>query len=152
MKNILQSLLASCLLAITLVSLLLTTSRAQAQTLTVLYAFKGGSDGSKPAAGLVRDTAGNLYGTTPYGGASGFGTVFKVDAAGNETVLYSFTGQPDGDTPFAALVRDAAGISTALPSGAVISTMGLSSKSIRRAMKPCCTGSVPSRMGKVPSV
>ena len=109
MKNILQSLLASCLLAITLVSLLLTTSRAQAQSLTVLYAFKGGSDGSKPAAGLVRDAAGNLYGTTPYGGASGFGTVFKVDSAGNETVLYSFTGQPDGDMPFAALVRDAAG-------------------------------------------
>jgi uncharacterized repeat protein (TIGR03803 family) len=42
---------------------------------------------------VIRDSAGNLYGTTTQGGAYFyFGTVFKLDTAGNETVLYSFTG------------------------------------------------------------
>jgi uncharacterized repeat protein (TIGR03803 family) len=109
MKNILKNFLQSCLVAITLASLLLTTPRAQAQTFTVLYAFTGGTDGGKPYASLVRDAADNLYGTTAYGGAPGFGIVFKLDAAGNETVLHSFTGQPDGDSPLGALIRDTAG-------------------------------------------
>jgi uncharacterized repeat protein (TIGR03803 family) len=38
---------------------------------------------------VVRDSAGNLYGTAPSGGKSGQGVVFKVDTAGHETVLYS---------------------------------------------------------------
>jgi uncharacterized repeat protein (TIGR03803 family) len=45
--------------------------------LTTLVSFNG-IDGWGPTAGLVRDTAGNLYGTTTAGGAYGFGTVFKV--------------------------------------------------------------------------
>ena len=45
---------------------------------TVLYSFTGGSDGADPAASLIRDKAGNLYGTTEEGGASGDGVVFKV--------------------------------------------------------------------------
>jgi hypothetical protein len=44
--------------------------RVQAQTFTVLYSFTGGTDGSSPQAGLVRDKAGNLYGTTVQGGSS----------------------------------------------------------------------------------
>jgi uncharacterized repeat protein (TIGR03803 family) len=78
---------------------------------TVLYSFTGHpADGSYPIAGLVRDAAGNLYGTTFRGGASNYGTVFKVAADGNETVLYSFTGYPaDGSYPSAGLVRDAKG-------------------------------------------
>jgi uncharacterized repeat protein (TIGR03803 family) len=82
---------------------------------TVLHSFTGGADGSCPIAGLLRDPAGNLYGTTTRGGASacdppyGCGTVFKVDTSGNETVLYRFTGPPDGQYPEANLVRDAAG-------------------------------------------
>ena len=59
---------------------------------TVLYSFTGGADGANPAAGLIRDSAGNLYGTTSDGGASGAGVVFKLDTTGTETVLYSFTG------------------------------------------------------------
>jgi uncharacterized repeat protein (TIGR03803 family) len=58
---------------------------------------------------LVRDSLGNLYGTTSYGGAQGGGTVFKLDAAGNERVLYSFKGYPDGREPWGGLVRDPAG-------------------------------------------
>jgi uncharacterized repeat protein (TIGR03803 family) len=76
---------------------------------TVLHNFGGIGDGAYPRAGLVQDAAGNLYGTTLFGGTSNFGTVFKVDTTGKETVLYSFTGGADGESPFAALLRDAAG-------------------------------------------
>jgi uncharacterized repeat protein (TIGR03803 family) len=76
---------------------------------TVLYSFAGGADGANPFAGLIRDEAGNLYGTTTGGGPSGQGTVFKVDPAGSETVLYSFTGGTDGGYPEAGLIRDEKG-------------------------------------------
>src|ERR1700683_2588546 len=55
-------------------------------------------DGLNPDA-LIQGTDGNFYGTTAAGGANGFGTVFKVTAAGSETLLYSFTGGKDGATP-----------------------------------------------------
>lgn len=76
---------------------------------TVLHNFAGGSDGANPDGFLVKDKAGNLYGTTTAGGASGAGTVFKVTTAGTESVLYSFTGKNDGSTPDAGLAIDAAG-------------------------------------------
>jgi uncharacterized repeat protein (TIGR03803 family) len=63
---------------------------ARAQTFTVLHTFAGKPDGSQPYAGVVRDQNGNLYGTTDIGGAHNFGTVYKIDAAGNETILHSF--------------------------------------------------------------
>ena len=62
----------------------------------MLYAFTGGSDGANPFAGLIADRAGNLYGTTSRGGASGNGVVFKLSPSGTETVLYAFTGGSDG--------------------------------------------------------
>jgi uncharacterized repeat protein (TIGR03803 family) len=75
---------------------------------TVLYSFTGTSDGSNPTDGpLLLDKAGNLYGATQ-AGASGFGTVFKLDAKGNLTTLYIFTGGADGGYP-RSLVRDRAG-------------------------------------------
>jgi uncharacterized repeat protein (TIGR03803 family) len=78
---------------------------------TVLYSFNfNGKDGFAPVAGLIRDAAGNLYGTTAEGGSYGNGTVFKVDSSGNETVLYSFAGYPaDGAYPGAGLTADARG-------------------------------------------
>ncbi len=82
---------------------------AQAQTFTVLHSFKGSSDGAAPFAGLVQDTAGNLYGTTHFGGSSSYGTVFKVSATSKETLLHTFTGPPDGAYPFAKVIRDTAG-------------------------------------------
>ena len=75
----------------------------------VLHRFTGGPDGGLPFAGLIRDDAGNLFGTTEIGGASGVGTIFMVDATGTETVLYSFAGQPDAQYPEAGLIRDALG-------------------------------------------
>jgi len=76
---------------------------------TVLHAFTGGADGDYPLAGLLRDSAGNLYGTTYFGGTHGYGVVFKLKANGKEKVLYSFTGAADGAEPYAGLVRDSAG-------------------------------------------
>jgi uncharacterized repeat protein (TIGR03803 family) len=75
-----------------------------------LHSFTGSPDGANPYAGVIVDSAGNLYGTTLYGGAYGKGTVFEVDSAGVETVLYSFTGGPDGGEPYGNLVMDATGI------------------------------------------
>jgi len=78
---------------------------------TVLYTFTGGADGGFPTAGLIWDQRGNLYGTTEFGGlvSCSCGVVFKLDLAGQETVLYSFTGGADGAFPFAGLVLDKAG-------------------------------------------
>ena len=76
--------------------------------MTVLHTFKG-SDGAAPAGSLLRDSSGNLYGTTMLGGAANHGTVFKLDTSGTLTTLYSFTGGADGANPVAGLVMDSAG-------------------------------------------
>ena len=76
---------------------------------SVLYSFTGGNDGGNPFAGLIQDSASNLYGTTAFGGQAGAGVVFKLDTNGNETVLYSFTGGNDGAFPQAGVVLDSAG-------------------------------------------
>lgn len=85
-------------------------------TETVLRTFTGGTtDGSGPFAGVIRDSAGNLYGTTEFGGGSGClpsngcGTVFRITPDGTETLLYSFTGGADGALPLADLTMDASG-------------------------------------------
>lgn len=75
---------------------------------TVLYTFTGGTDGSFPQSGLLRDSEGNLYGTTVLGGSFGFGVVFKIDSAKTETVLHSFTGT-DGEDSTGTLIQDSAG-------------------------------------------
>jgi uncharacterized repeat protein (TIGR03803 family) len=77
---------------------------------TILYSFPGrGANGSSPEAALTRDASGNLYGTTHGGGAFGAGVVFKLDTAGKETILHSFTGGADGGFPLSRLVRDSSG-------------------------------------------
>jgi len=78
---------------------------------TVLHSFRS-ADGSNPAAGLIFDQAGNLYGTTAGGGGHNSGLVFKLASATNgewiETVLYDFQGT-DGANPSARLSLDRAG-------------------------------------------
>ncbi len=76
---------------------------------TVLYSFTGGADGGQPQASLIRDSSGNLYGTTFYGGTGNMGVVFMLNTAGQETVLYTFTGGADGARPSGPLIRDSAG-------------------------------------------
>ena len=81
-------------------------------TETVLHAFPtvGGSDGQTPYAGVIQGSDGNFYGTTYFGGSSGFGTVFKVTPGGVETVLYSFAGgSGDGANPYAGVVQGSDG-------------------------------------------
>ena len=81
-----------------------------AQTFTTLCSF-GAADGG-PDGALVQSTDGNLYGTTPFGGANDHGTIFKITPSGALTTLYSFcrqSGCPDGDEPTAALVQAANG-------------------------------------------
>ena len=78
------------------------------QTVVTLATFTG-SNGGEPEGGVIRDAKGILDGTTSIGGASNFGTVFKLDpTTGVVTTLASFSG---GDTtgPMAGLVADAAG-------------------------------------------
>jgi uncharacterized repeat protein (TIGR03803 family) len=77
--------------------------------LSLLHSFGAKPDGQNPFSGLIRDSAGNFYGTTFYGGAYGYGTVFKLDTAGKLTVLHSFNNSPDGSTPIAGLVMDKTG-------------------------------------------
>ncbi len=91
-------------------------------TLTVLHSFTAGpTDGSNAdpllggqapvvaeAVGLIMDSCGNLYGNTQFGGGYGGGTVFKIDASGNESVLHSFYAW-DGLVPSGKLVMDTSG-------------------------------------------
>jgi uncharacterized repeat protein (TIGR03803 family) len=108
---------ALLMLAIVFGLVLSTGGVVKAQAFTVLYGFAGyPTDGGRPGAGLLMDAAGNLYGTTIYGGNNkscpgsgiGCGTVFKLDTNGVETVLYNFTG-PDGANPLSNLTMDAMG-------------------------------------------
>jgi uncharacterized repeat protein (TIGR03803 family) len=73
-------------------------------TETILHSFTGGADGAAPYTGLVIDRRGNLYGTTQQGGGADAGTVFKISSAGDESVLYGFSGGVDGDQPYASLI------------------------------------------------
>jgi uncharacterized repeat protein (TIGR03803 family) len=75
----------------------------------VLHSFAGGSDGANPLAAPVLDQAGNLYGATSAGGSNYFGTLYKIDTTGNESVLYSFTGGTDGAYPYSHLLVDTSG-------------------------------------------
>ncbi len=81
-------------------------------TLTTVYSFcsqDGCTDGANPLAGLVQATSGDLYGTTSGGGASGYGTVFRIKLSGKLTPLYSFSCSdgtcPDGANPDVGLVQ-----------------------------------------------
>jgi uncharacterized repeat protein (TIGR03803 family) len=79
-------------------------------TATLVHTFGGeGGDGQNPNGSLLRDAAGNLYGTTLYGGTSGYGTIFKIVPGDIETVLYSFEGSGDGSFPYSGVYRDPQG-------------------------------------------
>jgi uncharacterized repeat protein (TIGR03803 family) len=76
---------------------------------TVIYTFKGGSDGFCPTGSMVFDKLGNLCGTTYQGGTSNVGTIFKLTPSGTHTVLYSFAGGADGISPNGGLAIDGKG-------------------------------------------
>ncbi len=80
----------------------------------ILHTFSGRADGGDPKGALIRDNAGNLYGTTVRGGGGhcnqhqGCGTVFKVSQSGELTVLHVFGGD-DGASPSSTLLLDSGG-------------------------------------------
>ena len=102
---------------------------------TAIYQFRPGTgDGYAPAAGLIADAKGNLYGTTMFGGAAcgldGCGTVYELSPSNGgrtwtETVLYSFQGAPDGAFPAGALVLSGQGSLYGTTSGGGASRAGV---------------------------
>ncbi len=90
---------------------------------SILYTFSGTGDGANPSAGVILDSAGNLYGTTVYGGAHTWGTVFQLAQTGSgwsKRTLHSFQIGGDGVSPIGGLIFDRSGnlYGTALESGA----------------------------------
>jgi uncharacterized repeat protein (TIGR03803 family) len=87
------------------------TVSCAAGKITILHSFGASpADGRHPQAGLIMDSAGNLYGTTYGGGTIGVGTVFKISPDGTETILHSFSGsQVDSANPVGSLTMDGAG-------------------------------------------
>jgi uncharacterized repeat protein (TIGR03803 family) len=77
-------------------------------TESALYSFGSGNDGYDPECSLILNEAGDFYGTTRFGGAFGYGTVFKLTAEGIEKSLYSFTNGNDGSFPSSGVINGAA--------------------------------------------
>jgi uncharacterized repeat protein (TIGR03803 family) len=81
-----------------------------AGTLAPLYAFEpSNGDGTDAIGKLIQASDGNFYGTTTAGGASGDGTIFRVNGAGNFTTLYNFADDGDGGDPIAGLTQGSNG-------------------------------------------
>lgn len=110
------------------------TKTASGYTFHILHQFTGGLDGGSPFAGLTLDSAGNLYGTTAFGGncpsAFGCGVVYELSPTTSgpwtETVLYSFQSGNDGGLPESQMVFDPEGnlYGTALGGGSGFCGLG----------------------------
>lgn len=104
---------ASCILALFVVRPIFSSGAPPASREKVIYSFSGGLDGAGPMSDLTIDAAGNLYGTTEYGGPEGCtigcGVVFELKRADDgwkEVVLYSFTNKADSALPQAGVIFD----------------------------------------------
>jgi uncharacterized repeat protein (TIGR03803 family) len=108
MNAALQLLATACVAALTFSG----GHAAHAATTTVIYSFAGDEDGEYADTDLVRDVAGNLYGTTVQGGTSASGTVWELSPSSGSwthSVLYSFSGGSDGGEPYKGVTLDAQG-------------------------------------------
>ncbi|MFL6688697.1 MAG: choice-of-anchor tandem repeat GloVer-containing protein [Alphaproteobacteria bacterium] len=99
----------SKLLLASVCALAFATAALAADEFTVVHTFKGGSvDGDNPHSALTPDGLGNFYGTTANGGHKacyeGCGTVFRIATDGTLTLLHSFTGGDDGNSPFGGVI------------------------------------------------
>jgi hypothetical protein len=103
---------------------------------TVLHSFTCRTDGGYPYAGLIRDSAGNLYGTTEVGG--GDGTVFKNRRGGDgDRAAQFYQGERTGESPTQAYSGTRRAISTALPRRAAQHAMERCSSWTRPARRYC---------------
>jgi uncharacterized repeat protein (TIGR03803 family) len=120
MRNKRLSLSFTVALVIAASSLVATSTLAFAQRVKVLHNFGSSiADGTDPYGGLVFDAAGNLYGTTTYGGGLGCGEigcgiVFQLapqtDGSWRETIIHNFNSHPsDGQQPYASMIFDSVG-------------------------------------------
>lgn len=140
----------------TFLVVLVLAALAPAQTFTTLHNFTGGSDGWGPYAGLIQDSAGDLYGTTSLGGnpnctpgyGYGCGVVFKLDTVGTETVLHTFWGS-DGTNPVAPVLETRLAISMGPPPMEALAALAPSSKLIPLAPRQCCTASPAARTAAI---
>jgi len=105
-------------------------ARAAGSNEITLYDFLSFNDGSYPLnyGHLVRDAAGNFYGTTQFGGVCSEGTVFRLSPNGeggwSDTVLHAFCGAADGTVPTGAVVMDSVGNVFGTTTGAGSGTCG----------------------------
>jgi uncharacterized repeat protein (TIGR03803 family) len=87
----------------------------------VLYSFAGTTDGSAPAAGVIADRAGNLYGTTYKYDGDNDGVAYELQKkpAWKDRDIYTFTNNGGGENPYAGLIMTAKGTfyGTAIESG-----------------------------------
>jgi uncharacterized repeat protein (TIGR03803 family) len=83
-------------------------ARAQEEWVEVVHEFDRGPEGSGPMAAPVRGPDGSFYGTTAGGGATGLGTIYKLDSTGVLTTIHSFQGS-DGARPSTSLTPDSDG-------------------------------------------
>jgi len=107
-----KPLIVACAMAAVIASIVMDKATVSAETATeiIQYSFcskTNCADGAKPEAGLAKGSDGSFYGTTMAGGgASGFGTVFKIAPSGTLNMLYAFGRQTnDGAFPAAGLVK-----------------------------------------------
>jgi hypothetical protein len=129
------------------------SARAQNFTQNLIHTFTMSPDGAGPNP-IFRDAQGNLYGTTTSGGLSscqngggaGCGIVFEVSSSGEYSVLYSFKGNLDGNTPSPELLKTLLATYLAQP-GAAMAALGPSSSWTLAAMKRRFISSVLSRVG-----
>lgn len=116
-------------------------------TESVLHNFVQGTDGANPHAGVIFDSAGNLYGTTYGGGPLGDDVVFKLSPTPDGTwaysMLYRFSDGADGANPFAGVIFDTAGnlYGTAPWGGAFCKSCGAQGCGVVFKLKPNSDGS-----------
>jgi uncharacterized repeat protein (TIGR03803 family) len=96
---------------------------ARASEFTVLHSFDG-ADGASPESKLAIGGDGSLYGEASYGGDSGWGTLFRIDAGGAFSVLHRFDGT-DGGGPLGELILDADGSLWGTTSGGGVDNRGV---------------------------
>jgi uncharacterized repeat protein (TIGR03803 family) len=109
-RNLLPQSGAFGMLYVLCITTILAPPPAPAQVVaTVLHQFRNFLNGEYPSTGVIRDSAGDLYAVTQYGGSANLGVVFKVDTTGSETVLHSFTSTGGLPLPNGGMALDSAG-------------------------------------------